>query len=268
MSTVIKLSSPATHEYREIPVLFEDAYLLALAKPGGLWTSPGRDDPQRPSLMNLLRAGIAESKLWAKERGLIYLMNAHHLDYETSGVILLAKSKPVLIQLANLFGSEKPVKKYVALVQGAPEKERFEIDAKLAPHPVKTDVIRVDPKSGKRSRTLFEVRERFAGYTLLDCEPLTDRAHQIRVHLRHTGLPVVGDEWYGGRPLFLSRLKQNYRLKEGRMERPLMARAALHAEQLRLPHPVTGEPLTITAPWPKDLTVAVKYLRKFAASRG
>jgi RluA family pseudouridine synthase len=266
MSAVIKLSSPEAREFRDIAVLFEDEHLLALDKPAGLLTSPDRYDPQRPNLMKLLHAGIREAKPWARERRLTYLMNAHRLDFETSGVILLAKSKPVLVQLANLFGDAKPLKKYAALAQGTPTEERFEVDAKLAPHPVRIGLMRVDPKRGKRSRTLVAVRERFAGFTLLQCEPLTGRTHQVRVHLRHAGLPLVGDELYGGRPLWLSRLKRDYRLKRGKTERPLMARVALHAEQLTLPHPVTGELTTITAPWPKDLTVAVKYLRQFAAA--
>jgi 23S rRNA-/tRNA-specific pseudouridylate synthase len=112
LSDTIKLSSPATREFWEIPVLFEDDQLLALAKPAGLLTSPDRDNPERPNLMKLLHRGIAESKPWAKARGLTYLMNAHRLDFETSGVILLARSKPVLVRLANLFGAEKPVKTY------------------------------------------------------------------------------------------------------------------------------------------------------------
>jgi 23S rRNA-/tRNA-specific pseudouridylate synthase len=112
--------------------------------------------------------------------------------------------------------------------------------------------------------TVFEVRERFAGFALLQCELLTDRAHQVRVHFRHAGMAVVGDQMYGGRPLLLSRLKRNYRLKPNHVERPLIARTAIHAEALALPHPVTNEPLTITSPWPKDLAVGVKYLRKYA----
>jgi RluA family pseudouridine synthase len=265
VSAVLKLSSPARREFYEIPVLFEDDHLLALDKPSGLLTSPDRYDPLRPNLMKLLHAGISDAKPWAKERGLTYLMNAHRLDFETSGVILLAKSKPVLVQLANLFGAEKPVKRYVALVRGAPAEDRFETDAKLAPHPVKVGLIRVDSKHGKKSRTIFTVLEKFSGYTLLRCEPLTGRTHQIRVHLRHLGLPIVADELYGGKPLLLSRLKPNYRLKPGKTERPLMSRVALHAEQLELLHPVTGQTVSITAPWPKDLKVAVKYLREFAA---
>ena len=245
-------------------MLYEDADLLALDKPSGLLSSPDRYDPNRPNLMKLLHAAILARKPWARERNLDYLANAHRLDFETSGVMLLAKSKPVLISLANLFGSEKPDKRYLALAQGVPATDRFEVDARLAPHPVKAGLIRVDPKHGKRSRTLFEVVERFSGWTLVKCQPLTGRTHQIRVHLRHAGFPLVGDELYGGKPLWLSRLKSDYRLKPNKTERPLLARVALHAERLALAHPVTGQPLEIVSPLPKDFRVALKYLRKHA----
>lgn len=264
MGAVIKLSSPATHEFWEIPVLYEDEHLLALDKPAGLLTSPDRYDPQRPNLMKLLHAGIADNKPWARERNLTYLFNAHRLDFETSGVILLAKNKPALVTLANLFGSEKPLKHYVALAMGSISQKTFEVDAKLGAHPVKVGLIRVDPKNGKKSRTQFEVLETFSNWTLLRCTPLTGRTHQIRVHLKHAGFPIVGDELYGGKKLWLSRIKPNYRLKPGHEERPLISRVALHAESLELAHPVTNDLLKITATWPKDLKVALKYLKQFA----
>lgn len=241
--------------------------MLALAKPAGMCVSPEREDPQRPSLMRLLHAGIAAGKPWVRGHGLNYLMIAHQLDAEASGVLLFARSKPVLIALANLFGAEKPLLKYIALVQGAPEADRFEVDAKLAAHPVKIGQ-RCVTRSGKKSKTQFMVLERFSGYTLLGCEPLTSRTHQIRVHLRHAGLPVVGDGLYGGKNLWLSQLKRNYRLKPGRKERPLLSRPALHVQKVRLPHPVTGRAVSIAAPWPKDLQVAVKYLRQFGKGIG
>ena len=264
MSHVIKLSSPTTREFWEIPVLFEDEHLLALDKPAQLLTSPDRDDPQRPNLMKLLHEGIERGASWAKERSLSYLMNAHRLDFETSGVILLAKNKSVLVALANLFGSNKPLKKYLALVRDAPPEDQFEVDAKLAPHPVKPGLMQADFRDGKKSRTKFEVAEKFSRWTLLNCFPLTDRTHQIRVHLKHVRLPVVGDNLYGGKPLFLSRLKTDYRLKPGAEERPMISRPALHAAELILPHPMTNETLVITSPLPKDLVVALKYLRRYA----
>lgn len=264
MSAVIKLSSPATREFWEISVLYEDAHVLALDKPSGLPASPDRAHPDRPSLMALLHAGVKRGAPWAVAGGRTYLMPAHRLDAETSGVLLLAKSKPALVALLNLFGAEKPGRAHVALVQGAPAEERFQGDAKLAPHPAQTGLMRADPRRGKCALTIFAVREKFSGFTLLQCEPLTDRLHQVRVHLRNLGLPVVGDRAYGGRPLLLSRLKLDYRLKPDQVERPLIGRPALHAESVSLPHPVTGELLSVSAPWPKDLTVGVKYLRRYA----
>jgi len=268
VSAAIKLSSPATREFWEIPVLFEDEHLLALDKPSGLLLSPDHLAPERPSLMALLHAGIADKKPWARERNLDYLNNAHRLDLETSGVLLFAKNKPTLVAVANLFGSEKPLKKYIALAWGAPPAKDFEVDAKLSPHPLKTSQMRVDLRDGKKSKTVFEVLEQFSDWTLLRCSPLTDRTHQIRIHLKHAGFPVVGDEIYGGKNLWLSRLKRDFRLKPGKEERPLISRTALHAEELSLVHPVTGETIIIKSEWPKDLRVAVKYLRLYATGFG
>ena len=264
MSDSIKISSPATEDFWEIPVLFEDEHLLAINKPTRLLTSPDRIDTGRPSLMKLLHDGIAEGKHWAKKRGLSYLANGHRLDIETTGVLLLAKTKSALVQVANLFGCEKPVQIYVALLPGTPPSPRWEVDAPIGPFPGRPGQMRVDPKNGKRSRTTFKVREQFRGYTLVQCHPSTARSHQIRVHLKHWGLPICGDRVYGGGYLMLSELKDEYRLKPGKTERPLISTVALHAEELTLLHPVTGLELKITAPWPKDFSVAVKCLRRHA----
>ena len=264
VSDPIKLSSPATQEFWEIPVLFEDEHLLALNKPSGLLTSPDRLKPDRPNLMQLLHRGIAEAKPWAGKRGLSYLANAHRLDFDTSGVVLLAKTKPVLVSLANLFGSERPVSIYLAILPGTPPSPKWEVDAALSASHTQPGQTCVDNKNGKRSRTAFAVREQFRGYTLVECRPHTARTHQIRVHLKHWGLPICGDILYGGQTLMLSELKDQYRLKPGKTERPLLASVALHAEEMTLPHPVTGSEIKITAPWPKNFTVAIKNLRRYA----
>jgi len=269
VNAVIKLSSPETREFWEIPVLWEDSRLLAVDKPAGLLTSPDRYDPLRPNLMKLLHRDIERGSGWAAGRRLSYLANAHRLDFETSGILLLAKDKPALVALADQFGTDKPVKVYAALAHGTPAQPSFEVVARLGPHPARPGVVRIDAKHGKRSSTHFEVREGFDGFVLLECRPATGRTHQIRVHLRHAGFPIVGDSLYGGRPLLLSSLKPGYRFKRNRPERPLMARVSLHAEQLTVRHPQTGEPVTIDCPWPKDFAVALRYLRQYAkAGRG
>jgi 23S rRNA-/tRNA-specific pseudouridylate synthase len=170
----------------------------------------------------------------------------------------------VLVELANLFGSEKPLQVYTAFVQGRTWEDHFEVNAPLAPDVQSPGRMRVDRKQGKRAITRFTVRERFRGHSLVQCEPITNRTHQIRAHLSHRGFPVVSDVAYGGSPLLLSEMKPGYRLKPGAVERPLIRHVALHAEELRFQHPVTQEPVTIRSPQPKVFKVALKYLRKFA----
>lgn len=264
---VLKLSA-GPRGYWELAVVFEDEHLLALDKPARLLTSPDRYDPERPNIMRLLHEHIARGVPWARERGLTYLANVHRLDFETTGVLLLAKQKPTLVALAAAFGAGKLEKRYLALAQGAPADGRFEVDAKLGPHPARPGVMRVDWKQGKQARTDFRVLERFAGCTWLECRPFTGRTHQIRVHLWWRKLPLVGDLAYGGAPLFLSRVKPGYHRKHGAEERPLVGRCALHAWRLTVQHPATGLPVTIEAPLADDLAVALKCLRRHAAVPG
>jgi RluA family pseudouridine synthase len=263
VNTVVKLSSPATRQFWEIPVLFEDEHLLALEKPAGLPVSPEHFAPERPCLMTLLHDAIAAGKPWAREKNLTYLANAHRLDFEIGGILLLAKNKPALVALADAFSSEKALRKYVALVQGNPPEDRCEVAEKIAPHPLKPGVMRIDPRDGKKCKTEFAVLEKFSRWSLVRCQPAADRPQQVRLHLDHAGFPVVGDELHGGKQLWLSRLKRDFHLKPGREERPLISTPALHLEELTIAHPITKEPVTIKSEWPKGLRVALKYLRQY-----
>jgi RluA family pseudouridine synthase len=265
VSDFLKLSCSATHEFWKVPVLFEDDHILAVDKPASLPASPDRSDPERPSLVKLLHAVVSAKKPWAMERGLGYLMNAHRLDEEATGVLLLAKSNRVLVSLVNLFGSQKPVQTFLALVKGLPIEDSFKVEVATAQDMALPGRMRVQPQNGNRTWTQFEVMERFRGFTLLKCFPLTERRHQIRVHLAHSGFPVCGDRTYRGKPLMLSRLKPNYRLKPNRTERPLIGSTALHAQTVAFDHPVTGQPILIEAPLPKTFQIALKYLRQYAS---
>ena len=113
--------------------------------------------------------------------------------------------------LADQFSAEKPVRKHLAFVWGNPPDKTFELDAKLSPHPLKPGQFCVDARAGKKARTTFEVLEQFSDWCLLACFPVTDRPHQLRVHLKYLSLPLVGDDVYGGKSLWLSRLKRDYR---------------------------------------------------------
>jgi 23S rRNA pseudouridine1911/1915/1917 synthase len=249
-----------------VEILFEDESILALDKPAGLLVSPDRWDKRRDNLMGLLHNAVARQAPWTRTRNLDYIANAHRLDCHTSGVLLLARHRPILVRLAEIFKERLAHKTYFALVRGAPPEDPMSIDLPLGPHPSIPGLTAVDrSRKGKPSVTSLRVEERFSRYTLLRVEPTTGRLHQVRVHLQAIGCPLVADDRYGdGRPLLLSWLKPDYKMKaEG--ERPLLARPALHAAELSLPHPVSGVSITITAPWPKDLLIALKYLRKFGA---
>lgn len=261
--SVISLSSSATGERFQLPVLYEDAVLLAVDKPARLLTSPDRYDKDRPNIMRLLLDGVAEGRGWARERGLSYIANAHRLDFETTGVLLLAKTRPALVALANHFGSEIPRKSYLALAPGDFPDDEFTVDARLGPDPRQLGLMRW-ARDGKPAVTRFTVMERFAGLALLECRPATGRTHQIRIHLAGEGHPIYGDEAYGGARLYLSQFKWDYRHKPEQEERSLTPTVALHAWRLEIPHPTTGAKALIEAPWPKHLTTAVKQLRRHA----
>ncbi|MFO1477003.1 MAG: RluA family pseudouridine synthase [Verrucomicrobiota bacterium] len=263
MSATLKFPAEAGQPFREIPVLFEDEFLIALDKPPGLPVLPDPAAPDLPALLPMLHGGIAAGKPWARERGLSYLMNIHRLDTEAGGVLLFARSKDMFVRMNNLFSMEQPVREYVALSHGAPIEPRFEVDLKLAPNPSNPALVKIDSARGKRSRTQVELVEQFSNWALFRCRMLTDRQHQLRVHLRHSRLPVVGDALYGGRPLLLSRLKPGYRLKPGKTERPLLSSPALHAVKIAFDHPQTGARVEVESPMPKDFEVALKYLRRY-----
>lgn len=250
----------------EVSVIYEDDQILAIDKPAGLLVAPDRWDKGRDNLMDLLHDGIREKKAWARETGMGYISNAHRLDVDTSGVLLLAKSREILIALVNQFSQRKTRKFYQAIVGGGPQQDETTIDLPVGPHPIRPGLSVIDRSNGKNAVSIIHVLERFSTHSFVEVEILTGRHHQIRVHLQSLGCPLVGDRLYGGQPLLLSRLKPKYKMKE-EGERPLVGRPALHAARLVLMHPVTGAELALEAPLPKDMTVGLKYLRRYGVGR-
>lgn len=236
------------------PVLFEDEALVAFDKPAGLLSAPDRWDKEETHLVRL-----------AQERFGPETFNVHRLDYETTGVILFAKTRGALTGAARQFAEGKARKRYLALTRGSPEKEEMVVDRPISTDPGCPGKMRMSHRYGRPAVTRLHLLTRWRGYSLVEAFPETGRTHQVRVHLSAVGSPIVADPLYGdGQPLLLSKLKAKYKFKEGREERPLLARVALHAESLELQHPVTGAMLRIVAPLPKDFEVSVRYLRRFA----
>jgi RluA family pseudouridine synthase len=237
---------------KRIDILLEDADLIAVNKPAGLLTVPGRKGGV--SLREVIGAAAGVHDL---------LLLVHRLDRQTSGVLLLAKNKDAQRSLQIQFQERRVHKEYLAIVRGQPVEDRGTIQLLMAPHPRVTGKMMVKQHKGKHSTTEWEVAERFFGAALLRCHPLTGRQHQIRVHLAHIGLPLLVDPLYGeAEAFFLSQLKPGYRPSTRHEERPLIDRLTLHAHVLAFTHPRDGRPIRIEAPPPKDFRATLDQLRK------
>jgi RluA family pseudouridine synthase len=233
------------------PIIYEDDALLVFDKPSGLLVAPDRWDKRRENLMALVHAKLGHG-----------VANVHRLDADTSGVLLCTKTKAALDFLSGQFQAKTAEKVYHALVAGAAAPDEFTVELALREDEGRPGLIRAVKKGGKPSVTRFRVLERFAGFTWMECRPLTGRTHQLHVHLAASGLPILNDVFYGNATrLLLSGLKRGY--KGHRNERPLISRLALHASELTVTHPETRERMTLRAPLPKEFTVALKYLRRF-----
>ena len=184
----------------------------------------------------------------------------HRIDKDTSGVLVIAKNEEAYRNLSIQFEKRKVVKVYHAIVGGLHEVDGIQVDAPIS-HTSGSSRVKIDFNDGKPSTTIIKTGKLFKRHTLMFCKPLTGRMHQIRVHLAHTGMPIVCDGAYGGQKLFLSELKKNYNLKRDEVERPMISRFALHASSITF-NDLGGKEVTFEAEYPKDFRVLVKQLSK------
>ena len=250
-------------------ILLEDDSLVALDKPEGLPVSPPK-------------GGGACVMDFVRERFGRQAANVHRLEEDASGVVLCAKTKEALDFLSGQFQSKTVRKTYHALVVVLTPDEakvlgsevrgesgmlpgEFAVELNLGEDEHRPDRVRIfRGRGGKPSATQFKVLEPFGRFAWVECLPLTGRMHQIRVHLASVGAPVLNDALYGEpeKVLLLSELKSRYKGREA--EKPLLSRLALHATELAFQHPLNRERVTVSSPIPKDLGIALKYLRKFS----
>ncbi|GIV22548.1 MAG: hypothetical protein KatS3mg025_0207 [Bacteroidia bacterium] len=233
--------------------MYRDPYLVAILKPAGTPSLPERQGASGKEALSEIR------RIIHPEAHLL-----HRLDKPTSGILVASWDKEVFRALYEQFAAHRVEKKYWALVHGEPDFEAAELTAPIAP----TSPPRVDPYHGKPALTFAQTVERFRGYSLVVCVPVTGRLHQVRLHLAYYGFPIVGDTAYGGKPLFLSDFHPRYKAPaEG--ERPLHSQEVifLHAGYLAFQHPVYQKKLTLEAAFPRHFNIALRQLRKWAARR-
>ncbi|MEO6435874.1 MAG: RluA family pseudouridine synthase [Tepidisphaeraceae bacterium] len=251
-------------------ILWQTPDLVAVEKPAGLATIPGRGETDS-MLQRLGRQLGIRSAGQADPRVRVL----HRLDKETSGVLLFALNRPAQQHLSHQFQNNTVRKEYLALVRGRPPQSEGEIDAALAPHPSNPRRMAVVKHGGRPARTDWRIEESFRGFTLIRCFPKTGKTHQIRVHLAHVGMPLAIDPLYArpsqpgsrdpGRPartgVFLSEFKRDYRPNRGEEERPLIVRLTLHAEKLAFVN-LDGTAVEIVASLPKDFRATLNQLRR------
>ena len=230
-------------------IIYEDEDLIALNKPSGLLSIPDREGKD-----------ISLKKILIEKYGNIFTV--HRLDKDTSGLIVFAKNETTHKLLSKQFEERQTEKIYLGLVIGSLADKKGSVDVLISEHPAKKGLMTVY-KKGKESLTDYEVLEDFKIFSWVQFQIHTGRTHQIRVHAKHIGHPVVCDELYGdGKPILLSTLKHKFKLSKNELEeRPILNRLALHALSLQFTS-TKGEKIKLEAPLPKDLRALLQQLRK------
>jgi 23S rRNA pseudouridine1911/1915/1917 synthase len=225
-----------------LPILFEDDHVLVVDKPAGLLSVPtGADSGEEDTVLGRVQEYVA----YLHPRG-GFAERVHRLDRYTSGALAFALSREARAGLISTFRAHRIERHYLAIVAASPREDRGVVDAPLRDAWIsgRRGVARAGEPQ-KPARTRWRVEKCFEGAALLEVKLDTGRQHQIRVHLAHVGLPVLGDQVYG-RPV----------TSRSGPQRPM-----LHARRLAFAHPLTDERIDVQSPLPEDFTRVLGRLR-------
>ena len=257
----IPAAEPVEYEPEPIPldILYQDPHIIVINKPPGLVVHPAPGH-RRGTLVNALLFHCPDLGAIGGEirPGIV-----HRLDKDTSGTMIAAKNAAAQEKLARQFKAREVQKNYLALVYGDVPSDTGQITLPIGRHPVDRKRMSTTTRKGRAAETIWKVRERLAGLTLLELNLKTGRTHQIRVHCATIGHPVVGDPVYRPRKLF-SNLKDKLPHHSWPVIDALKSagRQMLHAWQLSLTHPHSGQYMTFESPLPADMEVLLVILRE------
>jgi 23S rRNA pseudouridine1911/1915/1917 synthase len=240
----VEVSNSMTPERAPLEVVHEDEHIVVVVKPAGQLVHPTRG-VKLGTLANALAYHL--NRLWIDER--VAVLNpqseidipqfirpglVHRLDRDTSGLLVIAKTRPALSRLSQHFQRRLVEKRYAAVVAGRVEQEEFTINAPIGRDEDARPQWRVD-ESGRQAETRLRVVERRGVRTLVELEPVTGRTNQLRIHCTHAGHAIVGDRFYSGEP---------------------HTRLCLHASRLAFRHPATNEWVEFRSQVPEDVLSA------------
>ncbi len=252
-------------EEMDLDIVYEDDEVLVINKSAGLVVHPGVGNysgtlvhglshylkglevPSKPHHDPLPRPGIV-----------------HRIDKMTTGLLITAKTENALVNLSKQFFDHTIVRRYVALVWGDVKEEEGTIEANLGRDPKHRRLMTVfeEEDQGKHAITHYKVLERLGYVTLIECRLETGRTHQIRVHMKHIGHPLFGDQQYGGDRIVKGTVYTKYKQFVENCFK-LIPRQALHAKVLGFVHPGTGEDMRLESPLPEDMQQVLEKWRKY-----
>ena len=229
-------------------IVWESDDYIALTKPSGISSLMERD-LTKPSILGLAKEYSPDAQL------------CHRIDKETTGILMVAKNPEAYRNLAIQFEGREVDKVYHAVVEGVHQFKDHLVDLPILQNT--KGMVRIDKLLGKFAETTFNTVATYRRHTLVACEPVTGRMHQIRIHLANANAPIVCDTAYGGNMVYLSDFKKHVNLKKYTEEQPLIKRFALHAYQIAF-NDVQGKRVALQAPYPKDFKALVRQLEKYS----
>lgn len=228
-------------------ILFENDDLLVVNKPPFISSLDEREGGE-VSMLRLARQYCGDAQI------------CHRLDKETSGCLIIAKNPAAYRLVAMQFERRKVKKVYHAVVNGTHTFEDVHVNLPILN--IGNKNVSISRQDGKAAETIFNSLKYYKHYTLIECQPITGRMHQIRIHLATQRACIAGDDMYGGQSVFLSQIKRVYHIAKDEVELPIMKRFALHAKQVSFKIDADNE-VTVEAPYPKDFATLIKLLDKF-----
>ena len=230
-----------------IEILYEDSDIAILNKPSGLLTHKKNDFDNSPSLQESLRNQFTIDDDENLKEGIV-----HRLDKDTSGIIIITKSQNSKIKFREMFKNRNIKKNYLAFTYGVLNQGNIEINKNISRNKLQRTKFKISDNDGKNAITKVSNIKTFHGsISLLNCEIITGRTHQIRVHLLSLGIPIIGDKDYS-----LNK-EQKFRLNNMaetlRNYISLFPRQALHSYKIEFDHPILKKQIKITCDLPDDM---------------